>query len=40
MKYLVGTLGIMFIPFAVLFVAFKASCIFVNRWAVKGLDDE
>ena len=38
MKYLIGGLGIVLIPFAVLFVSFKASCSFVSRWAVKGLE--
>lgn len=39
MKYLVGVLGMAMIPLAVLFVAFRASCSFVNTWAVKGLED-
>lgn len=39
MKYLVGALGIILIPLAVVFVAFRASCSFVNTWAVKGLED-
>ena len=39
MKYLVGALGIAMIPLAVVYVAFRASCSFVNTWAVKGLED-
>ena len=36
----VGLLGIAFIPFAIVFVAFRASCNFVSRLAVEGLTDE
>ena len=39
MKYLVGALGIILIPLAIIFVAFRASCSFVNTWAVKGLEN-
>lgn len=38
MKYLVGAIGIMMIPLAVIYVSFKASCSFVTRWASKGLE--
>ena len=36
----VGFLGICMIPFAIIFVAFRASCSFVSRLAVEGLKDE
>ena len=36
----VGVLGICFIPFAIIFVAFRASCNFVSRLAMEGLSDE
>ena len=36
----VGVLGICFIPFAIIFVAFRASCHFVSRLAMEGLSDE
>ena len=29
MKYLVGIIGICFLPFAVVFVAFEAACVYV-----------
>jgi len=29
MKYLVGIIGILFLPFAVIFVAFEAACVYV-----------
>jgi hypothetical protein len=38
MRSIIGVLGIMFIPFAVVVVAFRASCYFVSRWANKGLE--
>ena len=38
--FLVGALGIFFIPLAVIFVAFRASCSFVSRIAMEGLHDE
>jgi len=38
MKYLVGVLGMLMLPLAVIFVSFKASCSFVSRWASKGLE--
>jgi hypothetical protein len=31
MKYLVGFIGICFLPFAVIFVAFEAACIYVTN---------
>jgi hypothetical protein len=37
---LVGALGILFIPFAIVFVAFRASCNFVSRIAMEGLHDD
>jgi hypothetical protein len=37
---LVGFLGIIFIPFAIVFVAFRASCNFVSRIAMEGLHDD
>ena len=37
---LVGFLGIMFIPFAIIFVAFRASCSFVSSIAMEGLHDD
>lgn len=36
----VGVLGIVFIPIAIVFVAFRASCHFVSRLAMEGLNDE
>lgn len=36
----VGVLGILFIPLAIVFVAFRASCTFVSRIAVEGLRDD
>tara|TARA_R110000868_G_scaffold82737_1_gene233492 strand:- start:682 stop:810 length:129 start_codon:yes stop_codon:yes gene_type:complete len=38
MKTIIGILGIAFVPLAIIAVAFRASCSFVNRWAVKGLE--
>ena len=38
MKYIVGGLGLAMIPLAVVYVAFRASCSFVSRWASKGLE--
>lgn len=35
----VGILGICFIPFAIIFVAFRASCTFVSRLAMEGMRD-
>jgi hypothetical protein len=29
MKYLVGIIGICFLPFAIVFVAFEAACVYV-----------
>jgi hypothetical protein len=29
MKYLVGIIGILFLPFAVIFVAFEAACVYI-----------
>jgi hypothetical protein len=37
---LVGILGICFIPIAVIFVAFRASCHFVSRLAMEGMSDD
>lgn len=36
----VGVLGILFIPLAIVFVAFRASCTFVSRLAMEGLRDD
>jgi hypothetical protein len=36
----VGALGILFIPLAIVWVAFRASCNFVSRLAMEGLHDE
>lgn len=36
----VGVLGILFIPLAIVFVAFRASCTFVSRLAIEGLRDD
>jgi hypothetical protein len=36
----VGLLGICMIPFAIIFVAFRASCSFVSRIAMEGIKDE
>jgi hypothetical protein len=36
----VGALGILFIPLAIVFVAFRASCNFVSRIAMEGLHDD
>ncbi len=36
----VGFLGICMIPFAIVFVAFRASCNFVSRIAMEGLHDD
>lgn len=36
----VGILGIAFIPIAIVFVAFRASCTFVSRLATEGLRDD
>ena len=36
----VGLLGILFIPLAIVWVAFRASCNFVSRLAMEGLHDE
>ena len=36
----IGMLGICFIPVAIVWVAFRASCSFVSRMAVEGLRDE
>ena len=38
MRTLIGFIGIMFIPMAIVFVAFKSACGFVARWANKGLE--
>jgi hypothetical protein len=29
MKYLVGIIGILFLPFAIIFVAFEAACVYI-----------
>jgi len=29
MKYLVGIIGICFLPFAIVFVAFEAACVYI-----------
>jgi hypothetical protein len=39
MRTLIGCLGIMFIPLAIICVAFKSSCSFVVRWANEGLEN-
>ena len=36
----VGVLGICLIPFAIVFVAFRAACSFISRAAMEGLHDE
>ena len=36
----VGLLGILFIPLAIVWVAFRASCNLVSRLAMEGLHDE
>jgi hypothetical protein len=36
----VGALGILFIPLAIVFVAFRASCNFVSRIAMEGIHDD
>ena len=36
----VGILGMCFIPLAIIFVAFRSSCVFVGRIAMEGLHDE
>ena len=36
----IGILGICMIPFAIVFVAFRAACSFVSRTAMEGLHDE
>ena len=36
----IGLLGICFIPLAIVWVAFRASCNFVSRLAMEGLRDE
>jgi hypothetical protein len=36
----IGLLGICMIPFAIIFVAFRAACSFVSRTAMEGLHDD
>lgn len=36
----IGILGICFIPIAIIWVSFRASCNFVSRIAIEGLKDE
>ena len=36
----IGILGICMIPFAIVFVAFRAACSFVSRIAMEGLHDD
>ena len=36
----VGVLGICFIPLAIVWVAFRASCSFVSRIAMEGLHEK
>jgi hypothetical protein len=38
--YLVGALGLLMIPLAIIFVAFRSSCSFVSRVAMEGLKDD
>jgi len=39
MRTLIGLLGIIFIPLAIICVAFRSSCGFVVRWANDGLEN-
>lgn len=39
MRTLIGFLGIIFIPLAIICVAFRSSCNFVVRWANEGLEN-
>jgi hypothetical protein len=36
----IGILGICMIPFAIVFVAFRAACSFVSKTAMEGLHDD